>query len=249
MTPTDLLRSALVADGARPFVTFYDDATGERVELSVATFDNWVAKTANLLQDGLAATPGERVAVLLPAHWQTQVWLVACWSAGLVTAVDGDPASADYVVTGPDDLDRARACRGDRIALSLRPLGGRFGSPPDGFADYAAEVSSYGDRFTPYEPVSQDLPALEVGGRLLTGAQMVAQAQEAAHARPVEAGARLLSAGPLSTWDGLLTGLLFPLVTGGSVVLCRHLDPAALEARARSERVTHVMTAPPGATP
>ncbi|MET7438012.1 TIGR03089 family protein, partial [Streptomyces sp. NPDC005568] len=28
-----MLRSALAADPARPLVTFYDDATGERVEL------------------------------------------------------------------------------------------------------------------------------------------------------------------------------------------------------------------------
>ena len=34
------------------------DATGERVELSVATYANWVSKTANMLQDGLAAEPG-----------------------------------------------------------------------------------------------------------------------------------------------------------------------------------------------
>jgi len=249
VTPTDLLRSALVADGARPFVTFYDDATGERVELSVATVDNWVAKTANLLQDHVAATPGERVAVLLPAHWQTQVWLLACWSAGLVTVMDGDPAAADHVVTGPDELDRARACRGERVALSLRPLGGRFASAPDGFVDYAAEVSSYGDRFTPYAPVGPDQPVLEIGGRVLTGAQVAAQAQEAAHARSVAIGARLLSAGPLSSWDGLLAGLLLPLAAGGSVVLCRNLDPAALPARVRSERVTDVIAAGPDATP
>ncbi|MBK3590271.1 TIGR03089 family protein, partial [Streptomyces sp. MBT57] len=69
-TAADLLRSALAADPARPLVTFYDDATGERVELSVATFANWVAKTANLLQSDLAAEPGDRLALLLPAHWQ-----------------------------------------------------------------------------------------------------------------------------------------------------------------------------------
>lgn len=79
-TPADLLRSALAADPGRPLVTFYDDATGERVELSVATFANWVAKTANLLQGDLAAQPGDRVALLLPAHWQTAVWLLACAS-------------------------------------------------------------------------------------------------------------------------------------------------------------------------
>src|SRR2546423_15345338 len=90
-TPADLLRTAAGADSARPFVTFYDDATGERVELSVATLDNWVAKTANLLQDELAVEPGERVAVLLPAHWQAQGWLLACWSVGAVAGAGGGP--------------------------------------------------------------------------------------------------------------------------------------------------------------
>ncbi len=70
-----------------PLVTFYDDATGERVELSVATFANWVAKTANLLQGDLSAEPGDRLALLLPAHWQSAVWLLACSSVGVVADV------------------------------------------------------------------------------------------------------------------------------------------------------------------
>ncbi len=90
-TPADLLSSALAADPGRPLVTFYDDATGERVELSVATFANWVAKTANLLQDELSVEPGDRVTLLLPAHWQTAVWLLACASVGVVADVGGDP--------------------------------------------------------------------------------------------------------------------------------------------------------------
>ncbi|NEC79406.1 TIGR03089 family protein, partial [Streptomyces sp. SID9913] len=114
-TPADLLSSALAADPGRPLVTFYDDATGERVELSVATFANWVAKTANLLQDELSAEPGDRVALLLPAHWQTAVWLLACASVGVVADVASpDPGAADVVVSGPDTLDAARACSGAR---------------------------------------------------------------------------------------------------------------------------------------
>ena len=34
-----LLSELLRADAGRPLVTFYDDATGERVELSVATYE------------------------------------------------------------------------------------------------------------------------------------------------------------------------------------------------------------------
>ncbi|MFB6779457.1 TIGR03089 family protein [Streptomyces sp. NPDC056352] len=241
-TPADLLRSALAADPARPMVTFYDDATGERVELSVATFANWVAKTANLLQGDLAAEPGDRLALLLPAHWQSAVWLLACSSVGVVADVQGDPAAADLVVTGPDTLDAARACRGERIALALRPLGGRFPQPPEGFADYAVEVPSQGDRFAPFAAVDPDAPALTVDGVTLTSAQLVARAREDGAELGLAPGSRLLTGRTYNTWEGLSAGLYTPLATGGSVVLCRHLDRLdedGLAKRVESERVTN----------
>ena len=251
-TPADLLRSALAADAARPLVTFYDDATGERVELSVATLANWVAKTANLLQDELSAEPGDRLALPLPAHWHTAVWLLACSSTGVVAELPGssaDPAAvsatasaADLVVSGPDTLEAARACSGERVALSLRPLGARFPQPPDGFTDYAVEVPGQGDHFTPYSPVDPDAPALVVGGEELTGAQIVERARADAGARGLGPGSRLLSVLPYDTWEGVSAGLFAPLATGGSVVLCRHsdrLDASALTERKKSERVTH----------
>ncbi|SED73019.1 TIGR03089 family protein [Streptomyces sp. 3213] len=235
-TPADLLRSALAADPGRPLVTFYDDATGERVELSVATFANWVAKTANLLQGDLGAGPGDRVVLLLPAHWQTAVWLLACSSVGVVADVGGDPAAADVVVSGPDALDAARACRGERVALALRPLGGRFPQTPAGFVDYAVEVPSQGDRFVAFSAVDPEEPALVVGGVELTGVGVVERARGEG-----EAGARVLSGLSYDTWEGLSAGLYGPLASGGSVVLCRNLDQLSAESlakRVESERVT-----------
>ncbi|MFF1397166.1 TIGR03089 family protein [Streptomyces sp. NPDC058287] len=241
-TPADLLRSALAADPGRPLVTFYDDATGERVELSVATFANWVAKTANLLQGDLAAQPGDRLALLLPAHWQSAVWLLACASVGVVADVDGDPAAADLVVSGPDSLERARACSGERVALALRPLGGRFPQPPEGFADYAVEVPGQGDRFAPFAPVDPEEPALVVAGAELTGAEIVEKARaDATDLGLTGPGSRLLSGLPYDTWRGLSAGLYAPLATGGSVVLCRHLDgldQESLAKRVENERVS-----------
>ncbi|MEU6576161.1 TIGR03089 family protein [Streptomyces sp. NPDC046805] len=241
-TPADLLRSALAADPGRPLVTFYDDATGERVELSVATFANWVAKTANLLQGDLAAGPGDRVALLLPAHWQTAVWLLACSSVGAIADVAGDPAAADVVVSGPDTLQAARACGGERVALALRPLGGRFPQTPDGFMDYAVEVPSQGDRFVPFAPVDPEEPALIVAGAEMTGAEVVERARADAPSLDLTGpGSRLLSGLPYDTWDGLSSGLYAPLAVGGSVVLCRHLSELgedALAKRIEDERVT-----------
>ncbi len=240
-TPADLLRSALAADPGRPLITFYDDATGERVELSVATFANWVAKTANLLQGDLAAAPGDRLALLLPAHWQSAVWLMACHSVGVTVEIGGDPAAADLVVSGPDTLEEARACTGERVALALRPLGGRFPQPPAGFVDYAVEVPGQGDRFAPFSPVDPDAPALAVDGAELSAAELVTRARAEAAALGLDAGARLLSARAYETWAGLASGLYAPLASGGSVVLCRNLAQLAeggLEKRIESERVT-----------
>ena len=107
--PYDLLRAELARDGSRPFVTFYDDATGERVELSVATFDNWVAKTAGLLRDGLSAQPGDRVALLLPPHWQALVWACASWAVGTAVLLDPDAATSADVAVAVSSAAAARA--------------------------------------------------------------------------------------------------------------------------------------------
>lgn len=249
-TPAELLQAYLRpgapdADPSRPLITFYDDSTGERVELSAKTFDNWVAKTANLLQDELNAGPGDRASLLLPAHWQTAVWLMACWSVGVAVVPGGDPAEADLVISGPDGLAAAQACEGERVALALRPLGGRFPQRPDGFLDYAAEVPGQGDRFAPYSPVDPQAPALETRvddlSLKLTGEQTVALAREGALRLGLDSDSRVLSTLSYDNWAGLEAGLLAPLAAGGSVVLCRNSEQLTAdqwEKRIDSERVT-----------
>ena len=50
-----VLDPLLRTDPAGPRITYYDDATGERIEVSAVTLANWAAKTANLLRDELGA--------------------------------------------------------------------------------------------------------------------------------------------------------------------------------------------------
>ncbi len=76
----------LRADPVGPRITYYDDATGERIELSAVTLANWAAKTGNLLRDELGGGPASRVAVLLPAHWQTAAVLFGVWWIGAEVA-------------------------------------------------------------------------------------------------------------------------------------------------------------------
>ncbi len=155
MTTLDrLLRT--IADPAQPFLTYYDAASGERVELSAVTTANWVAKTSNFLVDGLDAENGTRIRLDLPTHWESFVWILSAWSVGAVlTDRDADIA----VVSPPLEADEKT-----RVALSLKPLGMRFDNAPDGFVDYNAEVLGHSDHFQAFDPPTPDTPALDVDG-------------------------------------------------------------------------------------
>src|ERR1700742_355586 len=98
----------LRADPVGPRITYYDDATGERIELSAVTLANWAAKTGNLLRDELGGGPASRVAVLLPAHWQTAAVLVGVWWIGAEGVRGGGPG-ADTALCPAERLDEADA--------------------------------------------------------------------------------------------------------------------------------------------
>ncbi len=241
-TPAALLAGLLRADAARPLLTFYDDATGERVELSVATFDNWVAKTANLLQGDLSVGPGDLVGIALPAHWQAAVWVSACWAIG-AAVLPGTWDDVAVAVIGPEQVRSAeKSTAGEVVALSLRPLGGRFVDPPPGrVLDYAVEVPAQGDRFSPYAPVGPKTVGWVEGGTTRTLADLVSAARSRAERLGLAAGERLLSTASPATYAGALDTLLVPLVLGGSVVLVRHPDPARHKRRLKEERVSTVL--------
>jgi hypothetical protein len=103
VTVADLLARELRRDGARPFLTWYDDTTGDRVELSVATTANWAAKIANHLVDELDIEPGSDVDVDPALHWTTAVVLLGAWSAGAHVRL-GAPATLEFT---PDPMGLA----------------------------------------------------------------------------------------------------------------------------------------------
>ena len=68
LTPNTLTDAifAAVADHSRPLLTYYDDATDERTELSAATLGNWAAKTANYLRDEIGVAEGDVLGAATP---------------------------------------------------------------------------------------------------------------------------------------------------------------------------------------
>ncbi|CQD05070.1 AMP-binding enzyme [Mycolicibacterium conceptionense] len=229
-----VLDPLLAADPAGPRITYYDDATGERIELSTVTMANWAAKTANLLRDEMGAGPGTRVAVLLPAHWQTAAVLFGVWWIGAEVVLGGGSDNpADIALCTRDRLDEADdAVAGGEVAvLSLDPFGKPAADLPIGVTDYATAVRVHGDQIVPER----------VPGPALAG-QSVAEVLEAAHnaaaAQGFTGSDRVLSTASWNTPDGLVQNLLAVFAAGASLVQVTNPDPDTQDRRRTTEKVT-----------
>ena len=227
-----ILDPMLRADPVGPRITHYDEATGERIELSALTLANWAAKTGNLLRDELGAGPASRVAVLLPAHWQTVAVLFGVWWIG-AEVVLGD-SDADVALCVVDRLDEADATGAGEVAvLSLDPFGRPAPDLPVGVTDYATAVRVHGDQI-----VAERNPGPALAGRSVD--EVLAACQTSASTRGLTSGDRVLST---ASWDGpddVIEGLLTVLAAGGSLVQVANPDPAALPRRIETEKVTRV---------
>ncbi len=239
-TFADVLTDLLRREAGRPLVTFYDEASGERVELSVTTYANWVAKTASLLVDELDLERGATLRIDLPPHWLGPVLLGAAWTAGLVVT-DGD--APDAVVCGPatlphwtpDATDAPDGAGRVVLAAALLPLGVRFpDGVPDGVHDLGVEVWSQPDAFTPWDPPTGDDVAHDLGGVPVSQAALWTTA---AAGTLVADGGRLLSEVNPASPPGVAS-FVEPLVNRGSLVLVVGAGRERLRAIETAERAT-----------
>lgn len=228
-----VLDPLLASDPAGPRITYYDDATGERIELSSVTMANWAAKTANLLRDELGAGPGTRVAVLLPAHWQTAAVLFGVWWIGAEVVLAGPDMAADIALCTRDRLDEADdAVAGGEVAvLSLDPFGKPADDLPIGVTDYATSVRVHGDQIVP-----ERHPGTALNGRSV--ADVLAAAQSSAAAQGITGADRVLSTAAWDRPDELVDNMLAIFAVGASLVQVANPDAAALVRRRQTEKVT-----------
>lgn len=245
-TTTDV--SALLPATDRPLLTYYDDATGERTELSAAEVGAWAARSAALLRDGCGLTGGGSAAVLLPPHWQTATVLLGAWSAGV--AVEFRPWSTAGLEPPPQDvldavfvsrkrldswLEEVPAAR-HRFVLGLEPGLTPLGEVPQGYRDFAAEVARQPDTAPAYA-------ALRPGDAASTDGTTYAEWSDLAHdiaaSLQLRAGDRLLI--DAGHHEHPVQWLLAPLAAGASIVLCANLDRDALDPRVAAEGVTRVL--------
>lgn len=227
MSLTDALLRPLLAQPGKPLITHYDDAAGTRVELSVATTVNWAAKTANWLVEEFDVEPGDPVAVVLPAHWQSAGVLLGAWWCG--AEVVASPAGARVAFVAPG----ASGTGAEETAIvALDPMGRGLTTPVEGALDYLNEARAHGDDFSPLVPIPGDTAALAGS----TVDEVLARAR--ARAEKIGPGARVLSTVEWTVPEGILEGLLTPLAAGAHLVQISNPDPAKLDDRRAAERTT-----------
>jgi uncharacterized protein (TIGR03089 family) len=229
-----ILDPMLRADPVGPRITYYDDATGERIELSAVTLANWAAKTGNLLRDELGGGAGSRVAVLLPAHWQTAAVLLGVWWIGADVVLDSG-ADPDIALCTADRLEEADATGAGEVAvLSLDAFGRPVPDLPIGVTDYATAVRVHGDQI-----VAEQSPGPALAGSSVE--EVLAACQKDVAAKGLTATDRVLSTTSWDTPDDVIDGLLSVLSVGGSLVYVANPDPAALARKTETERVTRTL--------
>jgi uncharacterized protein (TIGR03089 family) len=228
----ELIAHRLRADPGQPLVTAYDDETGERTELSVTTYANWVSKTANLFTDELGLDAGDTVLLDLPSHWLVPVFLGAAWSAGLAVT-DTPQVGHDVVVCGPDTI-ADHQCAEQVVACSLLPFAVRSADPlPAGVLDFGLLWPGQSDVFIGVTLPSPDTVAWLSADPPRTHANLL----EAASVAHVPNGVRLLTDVHPATDSGV-PAFLAPLAHGGSVVLLTNASDDTWAARRADERTT-----------
>ena len=216
-----------------PRITYYDDATGERIEVSTVTLANWAAKTANLLRDEMGAGPGTRVAALLPAHWQTAAVLLGVWWIGAEVVLGQADCTADIALCTIDRLDDADAAvtGGEVAVLSLDPFGKPAPDLPIGVTDYATAVRVHGDQALPAR-----VPGPALDGRSVP--EVLEAARQSADRQGLTGQDRVMSDRSWASPQELIDNLLAVLAAGASLVQLSHPDPGRLDRRRETEKVT-----------
>lgn len=216
--------------GSSPLLTHYGVLPGERTELSVTSFANWVDKTANLLDDlGLDADADVILTVLAerPAHWMGLVWPFALWQRGIAARVAPreEVGLADLAVTGPDAPAPLAA---ETLACSLHPWGLPLVGLPAGVTDYSSAALAQPDAHVPGVPDADALAWVDAERRL-----------DAAALAGVSGVAGRVLARPTTAWDAVAL-LVGAVLGGGSVVLVEGADEATADDLAAREHAARV---------
>lgn len=165
-------------DEPTPWLVWHS-ASGERIELSGRVFDNWVSKSAHLLNELFDVHHGSQIVMDLPTHWKSLVISLAAFQSGACVLSPGHPqaATADLWVSDNPAGDHIPASA-DVLAVDLAALSLQFSGDLGPAEDYNANVRTFADDYFP-EPVTGTQPALATEHRTLSYTELFTPANSA----------------------------------------------------------------------
>lgn len=232
----ELLKELLASDPSVPRLTFYDETTGGRTDLSAVTLDNWASKIANMLHDEFDLEAGDAAWIDLPPIWPSACLVLGAQRAG----VELSEAEPHVVFTTVGKLSEweerfpdayLAAVTDDAFGRGVVECGGEI---PPGVVDFGPEVRLHPDAYLGSGPVDGQ-PI--IGGR--TAGELVSEARGRADDAGLEVGARIVSDGwPHGTpdADSWVNSVLVPWSVGGAAVIVRDADAERLDAIATIEK-------------
>ncbi|GAA2583080.1 TIGR03089 family protein [Dactylosporangium fulvum] len=224
-----------------PLLTYYDDRTGERTELSATDLGGWAARAAGLLHESCGLGAGSRAAVLLPPHWLTAAALLGAWSIGVevsfqLWATAGLPP-VGLGAGGPFDVSFVAQERVGSWLEEIPEATHRFVlGEAEGYRSLEPALLEHSSSLPPYARVRRT-DAASVDGT--TYGEWGSLAQALASEIGLRPGDRLLI--DAAEHEHPVKWLLAPLSTGATVVLCANLDRSLLDGRVAEESVTRVL--------
>lgn len=159
---------------------------GERIELSGKVVDNWVSKSANLLEEELQVGPEDTVVFASQLHWKTLIISLAVLECGATArfidvshpgADQVDQTELEHIVSSELELRTAKLLVTDRsslvtrlssdveiLAVALGALAPAFpGELPAHAIDYAASVRMFADSFDAFgQPQGSDIAVADL---------------------------------------------------------------------------------------
>ena len=227
-----------------PLLTYYNERSGERLDLSAPTLNNWAAKYGNLFLLDAMLQPGNTVSLPPSNSWHAVAIGLGTATAGLV--ISFDEQMSDCVIVEHDQV-----LAGDEIELGEEQAGyalygDLFGTtfsfhneePPFPFEDLIEVARTMPDNFGHAAPAVSRYHE-RVDELLRSGGSGDGAAGEAA--LPL-AGKRYLIQGWQQQAEQFDAKVLEPLLAGATVVLVDGLVSAErLQQIIDSERVTDVI--------
>lgn len=243
--PEDVRRRLTAADPSIPWVTWYGPfspndpppttmADLARVELSRATFDNWVAKAAGLLADEFDVTEGTDVGIDLSVHWLAPVWVWAVWSLGGCAVLPNDDADTHVPLAIVDQIETPFAAADSVVLSTTHPLAMPANvQPPAGWFDAMTDIRMFPDVRSAPLPAADGM-LIRAGHQTLDCAAAHSYASDAA---PADSQRILVAAPDLSSVKGVLDACLVGPASSATTILTHTDDTAVVAEIASQERV------------